>query len=218
MSRCSRRCVDNQTARNFGLIIAYVVPGFSVLVGLSFVFEPVATWLSGAGQAGPSVGSFLYVVVASIAAGMTAGALRWVALDTFHEQTGLPRPRLDESRLHERLAAYDYLVECHYRYYQFYGGALVATLFTYGCWRASDAAASFPDWSELALIVLVPVFFAGSRDCLKKYYAGGEMLLGTVKDSTNDERQAPSDATVSEGPGLTQPEPCEAARGEGGQQ
>ena len=210
--------MDNQTARNFGLLIAYVVPGFSVLVGLSFVSEPVATWLSGAGQAGPSVGSFLYVVMASIAAGMTAGALRWVALDTIHQHTGLPRPRLDESRLSERLAAYDYLVECHYRYYQFYGGALVATLFMYGCWRASAARSGFPDWSELALFVLAPVFFAGSRDCLQKYYAGGEMLLGTVKDSTNDERKAPPNATTSEGPECPQPEPGEAARGEGGPQ
>lgn len=207
--------MDNQTARNFGLLIAYVVPGFAVLVGLSFVSEPVAVWLRGAGEAGPSVGSFLYVVMASVAAGMTAGALRWAALDSVHEHTGLRRPRLDESRLAERLAAYDYLVECHYRYYQFYGGAIIATLFDYACWRASAASPSFPDWSEAALVVLVPVLFAGSRDCLRKYYAGGEMLLGTVKESNDDERKTPSHPPTAEDPdpGL---QPGEAAYGEGG--
>ena len=41
------------TARNFGLLIAYVLPGFVGLWGLGYLSEPVRTWLSGAGPAGP---------------------------------------------------------------------------------------------------------------------------------------------------------------------
>lgn len=185
--------MDDKTTKNFGLLVAYVVPGFIVLVGLSFVSQPVAGWLIGAGQAGPTVGSFLYVALASITAGMTASAVRWAVVDTVHQRTGLARPNLDESRLADRLEAFNYLVENHYRYYQFYSNTCVAIVFAYACWRLTQGTdRTHLGWPEITLLFVVPVLFAGSRDALRKYYAGGRMLLGTLeKDSTNDQRKAP---------------------------
>jgi hypothetical protein len=125
---------------------------------------------------------------------MTASVIRWAVLDTAHHFTGLVRPTLDESRLTERLDAFDYLVEQHYRYYQFYGNSLVALTAAYAMWRCSPHAASAGlGWVEALLLTLTVVFAAGSRDALRKYYNGGTLLLGTMrKESESDERQASS--------------------------
>lgn len=188
--------MDDKTTGNFGLLVAYVVPGFIILVGLSFDFDPVAGWLIGAGKAGPTVGSFLYVALASVAAGMTASALRWALFDTIHRRTGLPEPDLDESRLPDRLMAFDYIVQHHYRYYQFYSNTCVAILFAYACWRLAPDHPR-PGWPEVTVLLLVPVLFAGSRDALRKYYAGGRLLLGTLeKDEAHDQRKAPQHCTA----------------------
>lgn len=188
--------MDIVSTRNFGLLIAYVIPGFICLLGIACVSEPVWVWLVGAGMAGPSVGGVLFVGVASVGAGMTASVIRWAILDTLHRSTGLRRPELDESNLADRLAAIDYLVEQHYRYYQFYGNSFVAAVAAHLMWRWSGVSDGVPAGPpELLLVILGGVFIAGSRDALRNYYAGSIMLLGTlVKENDHDQRQAPSDA------------------------
>ena len=66
---------------NFGPLIAYLVPGATVLVGLSNFSMTLRSWLGNTPSDAPSIGGFLYLTVASIAAGMTVSALRWVAVD-----------------------------------------------------------------------------------------------------------------------------------------
>jgi hypothetical protein len=188
--------MDIFNTRNFGLLIAYVLPGFVVLLGVGSLSDSVHVWLVGAGDSGtngPTVASVLYVGLASIGSGMTASVIRWAVLDTAHHFTGLVRPTLDESRLTERLDAFDYLVEQHYRYYQFYGNSLVALTAAYAMWRCSPHAASAGlGWVEALLLTLTVVFAAGSRDALRKYYTGSIVLLGTLDQEVNDdERQAP---------------------------
>ena len=41
------------TSDNFGLLIAYLVPGFTVLLGVSYFSETAAAWLRGASGKGP---------------------------------------------------------------------------------------------------------------------------------------------------------------------
>lgn len=177
-----RGFVDIINHRSFGLLIAYIIPGFVCLLGAGTSFDAVWVWLVGGGSLGPSVGGVLYVAVASVGAGMTASVVRWAILDTTHEWTGLCRPRLDESRLTERLEAFNYLVEQHYRYYQFYGNSLVAVLAFYGLWRSSPHAVAVSiGWPEAVLVVFIAVFAAGSRDALRKYYTGSVSLLGTLR-------------------------------------
>lgn len=174
--------MDFISTRNFGLLIAYVLPGFVCLLGAGTVSEAVWVWLVGAGSGGPSVGGVLYVGLASIGAGMTASVVRWAFVDTTHHYTGLQRPALDESRLTERLEAFNYLVEQHYRYYQFYGNTLVAIGVFYGLWRISPHALDTGvGWPECVLLFIIGVFAAGSRDALRKYYTGSIMLLGTIE-------------------------------------
>lgn len=189
--------MDIFNTRNFGLLIAYVLPGFVILLGAGSMSDAVRVWLVGvstASTSGPTVGSVLYVGLASIGSGMTASVVRWALVDTTHHLTGLVRPSLDESRLTERLDAFDYLVEQHYRYYQFYGNSLVALAAAYTMWRCSPHAATVElGWVEALLLMISAVFAAGSRDALRKYYTGSILLLGLMeKEQSDDERQAPS--------------------------
>jgi hypothetical protein len=193
--------VGDLSGRNFGLLIAYLIPGFTALWGLGHVSEPVRAWLQGAGSGGPSVGSALYVVLASIGCGMTASLFRWLLVDTLHHRTGVVKPVLDESNLTEKLAAFDYLVENHYRYYQFYGNSAVAMVVAYTAWRVGAGADSgLPAGQVLCLALLTGVFLLGSRDALLKYYARSVSLLGAVsKESSHDERQPPAQESADDG-------------------
>lgn len=180
------------SGRNFGLVIAYVIPGFIALWGLSYCSEPVRVWLQGTSTSGPSFGGALYVVVASIGCGLFLNALRWATIDQVHHLTGLPHPQWNDSVLQKNLEAFDYLVETHFRYYQFYGASLVATVVAYAAWRLGggvDASGG----AEFGVSVLTGVFLVSSRDALRKYYSGTSLLLGTLsEEQSHDERTAPS--------------------------
>lgn len=156
--------VSNDT---FGPLIAYLVPGATALVGLSPFLPPVQGWLAGTPAGAPTIGGFLYLTVAALAAGMTVSALRWVVVDTLHARTGLPPPALDFSHLGPNVEALRLLIEIHYRHYQFYANMVVATAVAWAAHRFAvgwDAPAGPLD---LAALVLLPVFYATSRDTLR---------------------------------------------------
>jgi len=111
--------VKEISSGNFGLLMAYLLPGFVTLWGLSVVSDDLRQWLLGAGTAGPTLGGFMYITVASAAAGLSVGAFRWVLIDSLHA-TGLRRPKWNDTLLADNRAAYRFLIEIHYRYYHFY--------------------------------------------------------------------------------------------------
>jgi len=157
---------------NFGFLIAYLIPGFTVLWGLSYHSETVSTWLGSVPPNAPTVGGFLYLTLASVAAGLTASTIRWAVIDTLHHWTGIRQPDWDFRCLQENAAAFDTLGENHYRYYQFYGNMAVALAFSYAAlWFASGTLAPpFGSGSPGVLFIEV-LFLAGSRDTLAKYYS-----------------------------------------------
>ena len=163
---------------NFGLIVAYLVPGFVILWGLSFHFATVAAWLANPPDTAPAIGDLFYATLASVACGMIVNLARWAILDTIHHRTGVPLPPWDFSQLHERLAAYELLVEFHYRFYQFGSNVLLAILFAYVAYRSSSAAQTYrAGATDIGVLVTCVVLFLGSRDALKKYYARAGALL-----------------------------------------
>lgn len=170
--------MEGVSARNFGLLIAYVLPGFVTLWAVALVSPAVRVWLVGSTAAGPNVSGFMYVLIASVAAGMTVSAVRWATVDWLHAVTGLVRPAWDDARLGKRLGAFEALVENHYRYYQFYANMLVALGLAYPTWCLSAGGSLFQptDWGFL---LVEGVFFAASRDALGRYYRRSAILLGT---------------------------------------
>src|SRR5258708_18451102 len=94
-SAAIRSPMPEPTSKNFGLLIAYVIPGFVALWGVSEHSAVVAAWLSPAPQI-PAGIEALFFVVASTAAGITASAFRWALLRTVFHFTRRSRPRWDD--------------------------------------------------------------------------------------------------------------------------
>lgn len=175
--------VQNTSLRGFGLLIAYVLPGFTVLLGLATLSETLRLWLVGPESSTLAVGGVLYVTAASILVGMVLNALRWVILDMLHHATGLVRPAWNDALLTDRLSAFERLVEDHYRHYQFYGNTAIAAVFAFAAWAASDAPWPSP-WPELALVALEFTLVAASRDALRRYYRRTGALLTHLQENT----------------------------------
>ena len=177
---------------NFGLLIAFVLPGFIVLWGVSYFSATVRLWLSGAGTT-PTVGGFLFVTLASVAAGVTVSTVRWLVIDTIHHWTGIRQPSWDFARLQENVGAYNVLNDIHYKFYQFHANGLIALFIVYVARRTHYGIFTAPvGWFDLGFAFLSLVLFVGSRDLLRKYYARVSQLLGTLESAS--------------GPGLPLPE------------
>ena len=181
------------TGRNFGLLIAYVLPGFVSLCGMAELSPVVKNWLvtgSMTNHTAPTVGGFLYLTLASVAAGMTVSTFRWAVIDRLHHATGIKRPKWNDAVLQEKLDAFEALVENHYRYYQFYANMVVALVLLLAARLAvSGRCISQFDLLDCGLLLIGLVYWAGSRDALRHYYTRAAFLLGTHEgDEHDDER------------------------------
>jgi hypothetical protein len=164
----------------FGLIIAYLLPGFIGLVGIASLFPTVAVWLQPVNQSGTGLGPAVYVVLAAMAIGLITSVFRWILIDHIHHLTGLRPPNWDDSRLDDRLAAFNYLVENHYRYYQFVANTLIAVVWTYSINRWMKTSSLLGVGTDLGVVILCVALFAASRDALSKYYFRTGRLVGHV--------------------------------------
>lgn len=160
----------------FGILIAYLIPGFTILLTASRHSSTISIWLGTFSPDPATVGGFLYVTLAAVAAGMIASTIRWLILDSMHHCTGICRPDFNFSDLHDKIDAFEYLVEVHYRFYQFYGNGLIAVL---GCYADLRLSPGSPPWGLLdaATVVVSTVLLAGSRDTLERYYDRVGQLL-----------------------------------------
>lgn len=154
--------------RTFGILIAFILPGFVALAGASQFSPTIAGWLLVKPSLDSSMSGFLFVTLSSLTAGMIASAFRWLIIDGIHHHYSLPTPKLDFSRLQANLDAFQLAVEHNYRHYQFYANMIPATLFysvvdqvEHGLW---------PLFPSTLLLILELVFWATSRDCLRRYY------------------------------------------------
>jgi hypothetical protein len=196
--------VEDFSARSFGLLIAYIIPGYACLWGVAALSPAVYAWLGGFPE--PTLGSFLYVVLGSVTAGMFVSAVRWATVDTVLHRTGLKRPVWDDSKLSEKLPAVEFLVENYYRYYEFYSGLLVSVLFTYTAWRTSPQGQAIPfGLADGGVVFVVSILAGGSRDTLRRYYQRATILLGANEsEGSHDERRRTSDGGQRKSEGGTE--------------
>lgn len=165
----------------FGPLIAYLVPGATVLVGAGQFSPTLSSWLAAAAADAPTIGGFLYLTVAALTAGMTVNAVRWRFLDTLHHHTSVTLPPLDFSKLGENVEAYSLLIRIHYEHYQFNGSMVVAVLAAYVCYRAKLGGLLPLGWIDAGVLLLEAVFFVTSRDNLRKYYSRSRQLFGVTR-------------------------------------
>jgi hypothetical protein len=175
-------CYSGHVARessinDLGSFIAYLIPGAVVILGLSEFSTTLQEWLATAADSAPTIGGFLYLTIASLTAGMTVSAVRWTVVDTVHRWSGLRPPRLDFSKLGENVEAFEMLIQAHYRHYLFYSNMFIATAVIYICHRLKSGGFTHLSWLDLAFVAIEAIFFAASRDTLKKYFDRSGQLL-----------------------------------------
>ena len=175
--------VSTVTRDNFGPLIAYLVPGATVLWGLSLFSPALQSWFIATPPDAPSLGGFLFLTLASLAVGMVVSAVRWTTVDRLHRMTGLPPPPLDFSRLGQNVEAFNLLISIHYNHYQFYSNEFIATLIAYVCYRVKTGGIFPLGLPDAGFVLLEIVFFGTSRDTLKKYYDRSQQLLKAKKRS-----------------------------------
>lgn len=182
----------------FGLIVAYLLPGFiGLLAGIAPLVPAVAGWLTPVDQGDAGFGPPVYALLAATAVGMIVSCFRWLIVDHVLLWTGIKPPKWNFQGLDERLHAFNYLVENHYRYYQHYAGTFVAVLFAYLLNRLVGTSPLLGLGTDLATLILCAVLFLSSRDSLKKYYDRVSDLIGPIPEKgsevkTHDERHRSS--------------------------
>lgn len=162
--------------KNFGILIAFGLPGFLFLAGLP---PELQGWLAPFYTSPPTLGGFLYALPGSLACGLILSGVRWAVIDSLVHLTGIRKPRIAYGKLAAQLPAFTILVEHHYRYYQFYSNTLIASL---ALLVAKFRVGQAPSMESLLWLALFcGCLFAASRDCLSRYYTRiAQVLPGTT--------------------------------------
>jgi hypothetical protein len=163
---------------SFGLIVAYVLPGFIGLVGLAPLVPAVAGWLHSVNAGDGGFGSPIYALLAATTMGMVLSCFRWWIIDKIHHWTGIKPPDWKLSALENRLEPFKYIVEGTYRYYQFYANVVIAVIWAYPIHRLLKTSPFLGVGTDLGALILCAVLFAGSRDALAKYYQRSHQVVG----------------------------------------
>jgi hypothetical protein len=170
------------SSKQFGYLIAYLLPGFIALVGVAPLFPGLARWLRPVGSGDFGLGPPLYAVLGAMAMGLVLSCFRWVFLDSIHHAMGVRRPVWNDGKLQEVLEGFDYLVQAHFRFYEFTGNALVALVVAYALNRMLGTLPFLGVGTDLGMVVVVSVLFTASRDALGKYYTRTGLLVGHVAE------------------------------------
>lgn len=183
------RVAKDTSLNNFGLLIAYMLPGFALLWGLRPLVPDIDLLLGSPVGVAPTVGGFLYATLAAVGAGMVVSTVRWMAIDTLHHATGLRPPAWDFARLRESPAAFELIVDHYFRYYQFGANSCVSLALVFAARRwAANAPTATLSLTDLGLLALIAVLFVGSRDSLRRYYTRGGALLGAGRKTPASRR------------------------------
>lgn len=178
----AKRQMQDVTNKNFGLVIAYLLPGYILLWGLGDavsnldLHDPFQAGTSESGAV--TIGGFLNETLMSLAVSMMLSTVRWAVIDTIHHHTGVKRPVWDDSKLQANLQAFDTLVEYHYRFYQFHANTFVGLFIIFAARRPD------PWLFDLVFILVLASLFGASRDALKKYYQRAVLLLNETERNT----------------------------------
>lgn len=162
--------------RSFGILIAYVIPGWIVLLGFSYCCDTIASWLTGAASQNPTIGGFLFATLASIGLGVIISTVRWLAIDPMMHLTGVQPADHGFAHLQQSHQALSILVNGHYRYYQFHANLCIALplaatfRWVYGEFHIEEL---------FGVVIVFTVLLLGARDTLQKYHARCGQVLGS---------------------------------------
>ena len=166
-------------AENFGMLIAYVVPGLAALWAVSLWDPGIRAWVSAASALDSTIGGFLVLILSALGAGMVVQALRFVVFEQLLPSSRRARTRWPFLRAPkyshaarkdpEVRAALREITDQHYRYYQCHGGLACALLIVFGAWCWKDPTL----WLQkagfgVAVLALEAALVSAALDALKR--------------------------------------------------
>lgn len=116
---------------DFGLIIAFFLPGFVAVYALGCFSPRISEVFSALLSKDQAFGASFMITVLALSAGLVISGIRAFALDFLHEKTWPSMPDLDYSKLNSegKLEVFKEAINNTYRFYQFYGNMFVALAF-----------------------------------------------------------------------------------------
>ena len=175
--------IQQISGKNFGIVVAFLIPGFIGSWGISYLSPTIRSWLFIQQPTNIGIPALFYVLLLSISVGMTVSAVRWALIDTLHHYTGLKRPEFNFANLKGVLQEFETINEHHYRFYQYYANTMVAIICTY---TIRAIVLKIWPWSEPLILVCilftVVVLFIASRNSLGHFYRRTSQLLGIIKE------------------------------------
>ncbi|HEY2295645.1 MAG TPA: hypothetical protein VGM86_33490 [Thermoanaerobaculia bacterium] len=119
-----------QMTINFGLIIAYFLPGVLVTYSLRYLSFRIDHLLKVVEEGQAFIGPAAILIMGALVAGLIISSVRVVLVEPLIHFTGVPKPRTDYKKLApaEQWAVYSQIVENIYRFYQFYGNIFLGLL------------------------------------------------------------------------------------------
>lgn len=183
---------------DFGLLIAYVLPGFVALWGVSVLDPSVNFFILDTGENQPTVAGFFFSTIAAIVAGLIVSTVRWLTIDPLHRLMGVQHPDWDAALLEQNINAFNVLIEGHYRFYLWYANTTIAVLWVFIARRIAIGGGWTVGGWDAGLLAVTPLLFMGSRDTLTKYYARvGRLLTGNRNKEPRRRRAARSKLVVA---------------------
>lgn len=161
---------------DFGLIIAYLIPGFIATYALS-PYIAVLNTLVGGPHSVPSGSAIIPLLLISLAVGNVIHAVAWATIRPLIALTGIKRPaELDYAKLSkEDIEVYRVIVAENFRYYQFYSNTLVALLMFVPDWIATVSKSNL--FISAGLLAVAIIVFLAARDALNRAYYRMSALL-----------------------------------------
>lgn len=172
-----------ELAVDFGLFIAYLIPGFLAFLGICFVFPPAEKILALATKGQDRLGGVFAIICFIVLSGMTASIWRAGTIDKSFEYAipifcSVSAPQACAVKKVEpvyaallqkgSIDAYLLAEKNDKRPYQFYGNTLIAVLILFSGWivrdrRRGNASKSTRLVAIIGLIVLVFTLYPAAR-------------------------------------------------------
>lgn len=172
----------------FGALIAFLLPGFVCLYGLSFSVTRLTMFVAG-GSAETESAGFFYTLMVSLSFGLIVSAIRWAIIDkAFEYLFKLKWPKnVHWDRLNDEktLASFQFIVQNHYHYYQYYSNTFVALLISATVYELRKATLG---WWWVAIAAVLAILIFGSFSTLSNYFKRGALVLGSTDGGKHDER------------------------------
>jgi hypothetical protein len=158
------------TSTSFGYLIAFLLPEMFALYALTYWFPPIGVLLQPMLKPDSNVGPSLILLLIAVGTGMCVSAARFFIFEKGLYRAHCLPPTLYQHMTSEKLALHKTLAEEHYRYHQFYGGCVVATLIFFTGWLRGHWAINCElGYVAIEFVLLGALLERSAADSFKKY-------------------------------------------------